>query len=325
MMRRLLTCMLLSTLAASLYVTAGFVAPYKVSGYSRAVNRIEQDGPQPLFKTRADLVVFHVNVFDGKSDAVPHLPQSAFHIIEDGRSQDITFFSDVDVPVAVGLVIDNSGSMITRRKMVLAGGTMFAESSHPEDELFTIVFNEYVRFGLPKLLTFTQSRPLVQASLISQEPGGRTALYDAVVAGLDHLQKATHQKRVLVVLSDGEDNASERSKADMLHRASRSDALIYTIWTGDLAGEPGNRGVLRELSARTGGLSYAPATEETVVKAFKEIAENIRRGYSIGYVPANATADGEYRRVKIMVRVPGRSLSVRARDGYTAAGGPDAP
>ena len=284
----------------------------------------QQDADRPLFKARSDLVVLHVNVFDGKSDAVSALPRSAFRVFEDSREQEITFFSDADVPVAVGLVIDNSGSMITRRKMVLAGGTAFAESSHPEDELFTIIFNEHVRLGLPGELAFTQSRPMLQASLISHEPGGMTALYDAVVDGLDHLQMATHQKRVLVVLSDGEDNASRRSKADMLHRASRSDALVYTIWTGDLAGNVGNRGVLHDLAARTGGLSYTPDSEAAVVSDFKTIAENIRRGYSIGYVPTNTNTDGEYRRVKVMVRVPGKNLSVRARDGYTAAGGPEA-
>jgi len=278
----------------------------------------------PVFRARADLVVLHVNVFDGKSDAVPDLSQSAFQVVEDGRTQNITFFNDGDVPVAVGLVIDNSGSMITRRKMVLAGGTMFAESSHPEDELFTIIFNEHVRLGLPKLLAFTQSRPMLQASLLAREPGGMTALYDAVIEGLDHLQMAMHQKRVLVVLSDGGDNASQHTKADMLHRASRSDALVYTIWTGDLAGNVGNRRVLNDLSQRTGGLNYSPSSEDAVVGAFKEIAENIRRGYSIGYVPTNARADGEYHRVKVMVRVNGKHLSARARDGYTAANAPDA-
>src|SRR5262245_39312578 len=98
-----------------------------------------------VFRAQSDLVVLHVNVFDGKSDAVPQLPQSAFIVAEDGRPQTITFFSDADVPVAAGLVIDNSSSMITRRAMVVAGSDAFVTSSHPEDQLFTIVFNEHVR------------------------------------------------------------------------------------------------------------------------------------------------------------------------------------
>ena len=102
----------------------------------------------PVFKSQSDLVVLHVNVFDGKSDAVPQLPQSAFQVFEEGQSQAITFFSDSDVPVAAGLVIDNSSSMLTRRAMVAAGSQAFVTSSHPEDELFTVIFNEHVRFGL---------------------------------------------------------------------------------------------------------------------------------------------------------------------------------
>jgi VWFA-related protein len=199
--------------------------------------------------------------------------------------------------------------------MVLAGGRAFATSSHPEDEVFTIVFNENVRKALPSGEPFTRNQHLVEASLIRYPPGGKTAVYDAVIAGLDHLQQAMHQKKVLIVLTDGDDNASTHSKQDMLHRAMRSDALIYTIFTGDLAATRGDRDVLKRLAALTGGVSYAPDTEAEVVADFTHIAGNIRRGYSIGFVPAHA--DDDYHRVKVLVRAPGfKNLSVRARDGY---------
>jgi VWFA-related protein len=113
--------------------------------------------PQPVFKTLSDLVVLHVNVFDGRSDAVPGLPQSVFHVLEDNRRQSITFFSSVDVPVAVGLILDSSGSMIARHDMVRAGGGAFVRSSHADDELFTIHFNENVNYGLPPTVPFTNS------------------------------------------------------------------------------------------------------------------------------------------------------------------------
>jgi len=274
--------------------------------------------PTPVFRAHSDLVVLHVNVFDGRSDAVPNLPQSAFHVLEDGKPQPITFFSDADVPVAAGLVIDNSSSMLNRRNMVLAGGRAFADSSHPEDQVFTVVFNEHVRDGLPPGLGFTQSHPLLEASLIRYRPGGLTAVYDAVIEGLDHLQRASLQKKVLIVLSDGEDNASSHSKQDMLHRATRSDALIYTIYTGDFAPSRGDRDVLKKLASLTGGVAYSPDTENDAVAAFKTIAENIRRGYSIGFVPAHG--DGDYHRVKVFVAAPGfKHLSVRARDGYASS------
>src|SRR5688500_15006229 len=121
----------------------------------------EQDAA-PVFKAESELVVLHVNVFDGRSDAVPNLPGDAFTVVEDNTPQKITFFSSEDVPVAVGLIVDNSGSMITRRPMVIAGTKTFAESSHPEDELFTIVFNEHVRHGLPETLLFTRNRMQIQ-------------------------------------------------------------------------------------------------------------------------------------------------------------------
>jgi Ca-activated chloride channel homolog len=279
----------------------------------------------PVFKAESDLVVLHVNVFDGRSDAVPNLPEQVFQVAEDSLPQRITFFSNEDVPVAVGLVVDNSGSMITRRSMVLAGAKAFAESSHPEDEVFTIVFNEYVRHGLPGSVAFTQNPSLIEVGISKFVPGGKTALHDAVIEGLEHLQEASHQKHVLVVLSDGDDNASVHSADAMLERAARSDTLIYTISTAGLMSSDGNASVLKKLAQRSGGVVYTPKSERAVVEAFREIAGNIRRGYSIGYVPTNSVHDGRYRRVKVSVRAPGyKNLSVIARDGYLSAHHADA-
>ncbi len=280
-----------------------------------------QDSPAAVFRSRSDLVVLHVNVFDGHSDAVPNLPREAFLVIEDNAAQEITFFSGADVPVAVGLAIDNSGSMIARRAMVVAGGQAFAASSHPEDELFTVIFNENVRYGLPPVMMFTTSKAHLQAALTRYPPGGKTALHDAVIAGLDRLEHASLQKHVLVVLSDGDDNASEHSEKDMLERARRSDAIIYAVSSDDQTGLGGDPGVLKKLANTTGGLAYFPKSEDAVVTAFNEIAQNIRRGYSIGYAPTNAARDGAFRKVKVMVRMRGKNnFSVRSRHGYTAPG-----
>jgi Ca-activated chloride channel homolog len=273
----------------------------------------------PVFKATSDLVVLHVNVFDGRSDAVEDLPQTAFAVLEDDTPQEITFFSSADVPVAVGLAIDNSGSMIARRSMVIAGANAFATSSHPEDELFTIIFNEHVRYGLPDGVAFTQSRPQLIAGLARYPAGGRTAMYDAVVESLSHLKESAHQKRVLIVLSDGADNASRHSKQQMLASAAASDALIYTVAKNDSdSGAGGDPRTMRRLAETSGGLAYFPRTENDVVEDFAEIAGNIRRGYSIGYVPPTA-GDGRYHRVKVMVRLPGRAkLTAHARDGYSS-------
>jgi Ca-activated chloride channel family protein len=277
-----------------------------------------QEPAPAVFKAQSDLVVLQVNVFDNRSDAVPDLPQSAFTVLEDDRPQEITFFSSGDVPVAVGLVVDNSGSMIARRAMVLAGGTAFAESSHPEDELFTVIFNEHVRYGLPDGVDFTRSRQQLTSALARFPPSGKTALYDAVIEALGHLETASHQKRVLVVLSDGADNASRHTREEMFTRAALSDAIVYTVAKRDAdLGSDGDPAVLKRLADVSGGVAYRPRTEAEVVQSFEEIAGNIRRGYAIGYVPAADGGSG-YRRVKVMVRVPGRTnLTARARHGYT--------
>ena len=300
-------------------VALGF-APLILAALVFPIAAQEQDTPAvPVFKAQSELVVLHVNVFDGRSDAVPSLPQNAFQVAEDNQPQRITFFSNEDVPVAVGLIVDNSGSMITRRPMVMAGTQAFAGSSHPEDEVFAIVFNEHVRHGLPAAAKFTTSRPQIEAAVSRFPSGGRTALHDAVVAGLEHLEEASHQKRVLVVLSDGEDNASQHSDDEMFKRAARSDALIYTISTAELVANSGKPRVLKKLAGVSGGVSYTPKSEREVIAAFQEIAENIRRGYSIGYVPTNQVRDGRLRRVKVAVNAPGhKGLKVVARDGYLA-------
>jgi VWFA-related protein len=286
--------------------------------------RVEGASGRQVFRSQSELVVLHVSVFDGRSDAVPGLPESAFRIFEDGAPQTVSFFSSRDVPVAVGLVLDNSGSMIARHGMVAAGGTAFAASSHPEDEMFTVHFNEHVLFGLPDGILFTNRQPLLQAAFARYRAGGKTALYDAVVAGLDHVERAAHQKHVLVVLSDGEDNASRRSKDEMMQRARLSDAIVYTVSNADRRiGMDGDPGVLRDLADATGGVAYFPRSDEDVVATFDEIAVNIRRGYTIGYVPTNTARDGRFRRVRVTVQVPGRgNLTVRSRDGYTAPSSP---
>jgi Ca-activated chloride channel homolog len=283
--------------------------------------------PQEVFRSESDLVVLHVNVFNGRSDAVPELPQSVFSVFEDDQPQDITFFSGADVPVAVGLILDNSSSMIARQGMLIAGGAAFARSSHDKDELFTVHFNEHIQFGLPGGMLFTDRGTLLEAALARYRPGGRTALYDAVIAGLDRLESASNQKRVLVVLSDGEDNASDYSRNVMLDRARASNTMVYTVSNanryGDVGG--GDAGLLRRLASVTGGMAYFPDTDREVVESLDRIAANIRRGYLIGYVPSNTAHDGTYRQVKVLVRAPGKKdLRVRSRDGYRAHSHADA-
>lgn len=275
-------------------------------------------GP-PTFKTATNLVVLHVNVLDGRRSATGMLPQTAFRIYEDGVQQAIEFFGTSEMPIAAGLVIDNSTSMVSRRNMVRAGVTAFAESSRDVDQMFTVLFNEHVRYGLPPTVPFTRNQTLLISALSIRAPGGLTAFHDAVIDALGHLSTSSNPKRVLVVLSDGKDNASRASESNMLYRASQSNALIYTIWTGDVAHDRGNPGLLRRLAEGSGGAAYAPKSEQEVVSAFAEVATITRRGYSLGYSPTNSASDGRYRRVSVTVEAPDkRKLTVRTRQGYTA-------
>jgi len=278
-----------------------------------------QEPARPTFSSGTDLVVLHVTVFDRRGEPVPQLTRDVFHVVEDGIPQTITMFSDGDSPVAVGLVVDNSSSMLTRRSMVLAGIKAFADASQAEDQAFTIVFNEDVRRALPGSIAFTNSPAILQASVNAVPAGGKTALHDAVIAGLDHLDTAEREKRVLVVLSDGEDNASRDSEDAMLRRADRSDALIYTVSTARLDVNVGNERLLRKLAQATGGNAYTPKSERDVIAAFADIAGKIRQGYTLGYVPTNPAHDGSYRRLIVRVLAPGmRAPVVHARDGYLA-------
>jgi Ca-activated chloride channel family protein len=280
-----------------------------------------QDPAPPVFRSETNLVVLHVNVFDDDGHPVPKLARENFLVFENDHLQDIRFFSTEDVPVTAGLVIDNSSSTIAQRPLMVASGMAFANSSHPDDELFVVSFTEHVRFGLPEGVPFTSSRDLVQAALNDFRPGGRTALYDAVISTLDHIQSANHQKRIVIVVSDGDDTASRAGKEEMFARAAASGAVIFTVGMIDPAtGISGNRGVLRTLARLGGGVAHFPDTEREVVESFEEIAAAVRQGYSIGYVPTPSALETRFRRVRVAVRVPGRrGLSVRYRNGYMAS------
>ena len=261
------TALLAAALTAAIPLNAGEPAQQDPAPQNPAPPDPASTDPAPVFRSESDLVVLHVNVFDGRSDAVPDLPQEAFSVLDDGKPQNISFFNSADVPVSVGLVVDNSGSMIARQKMVIGGSVAFTQASHPEDELFAVIFNENVRFGLPPTMPFTQSRAMMQAALGRYLPGGKTALHDAVVAAIDHLEDARHQKRVLVVLSYGEDNASRLSNRDMLDKAARSNTIIYTVSNASSGrtGDDGNPRVLRRLAAASGGMAYFPRTDAEVM------------------------------------------------------------
>jgi VWFA-related protein len=276
-----------------------------------------QEPPHTVFSSRSEAVVVHATVHDGKSRLIAGLPQEAFTVFENGQPQAVTFFQNQDNPVTVGLVLDCSTSMQRKRDAVIAAGLAFARSSHPADELFTVNFNEQVWPGLPASVPFTTDVEELRSALQRSSARGRTAMFDAVQFALKHLQKGQRQKKVIILVSDGGDNASRATLQDVLGAALRTDAVIYAISIYDQYDTTAKPEVLRKLTRATGGQAYFPRDAEDAPAVLTRIAEDIRGGYTIGYIPST-TGDG-YRAIRVDVRSSdGRRLSVRARTGYMA-------
>lgn len=268
-----------------------------------------------------DHVVLHVTVQDAHGGFVSALQSWDVSVYEDGRLQEIRLFQREDVPVTVGMIVDNSGSMRSKRRSVIEAARSFAGSSNPDDEMFLVDFNERVWMGLPHSKPFTSSKSELDAALERMAPGGRTALYDAIVVGLEHAAHGSKDKKVLIVVSDGGDNASTHSITDVLHLAGRSNAIIYTIGVFDSEDQDRNPKILRRIASETGGESFLPPAISQVTEACTHIAREIRNQYTIGYSSDNSLHDGRYRRIKVVLNSARyRDAHVRARTGYIAPG-----
>jgi Ca-activated chloride channel homolog len=264
-----------------------------------------------------DFVVLHPTVKDRRGSLVSGLSKDDFHVYEDGVLQQIKYFSHEDIPVAVGLVVDNSGSMGPKRPEVIAAALAFARSSNPEDQMFVIDFNEHVSFGLPDNMPFTDKAGDLEIALSRIAADGMTALYDALAAGLEHLKKGSRDKRVLIVVSDGADNASKSKLSQIMTMAGQSDAIIYAVGIFDENDPDRNPGVLKQLARATGGEAFFPKSLPDVAPICQQIARDIRNQYTIAYEPTNRKQDGSYRVIQVKAVGPGRGrLTVRARAGY---------
>ena len=272
------------------------------------------------FSANVDLVVLHATVRDRKGGFVSGLRKENFRVFEDGSSQTIRVFQHEDVPVAVGLVVDNSGSMGRKRKDVTAAALAFVRSSNPHDEMFIVNFNERVSLGLPNTELFSASAAELEGALNGVPANGKTALYDAIAAGLAHLKKATLGKKVLIMISDGGDNASHHTLGQVLEGAGRSDAIIYTVGLFDEYDEERNPGVLRKIARATGGEAFLPEETGEVVPICERIAEDIRNQYTIGYAPSNQKYNSAYRTIRVTATGRhGQKYAVRTRAGYIAS------
>jgi len=276
-------------------------------------------GDEYTIRVDVDVVVLRAAAQDRKHSLVSGLTKDDFQVYEDGVLQPIKYFSHEDIPVTVGLVVDNSGSMGPKRADVIAAALLFARSSNPQDEMFVVNFNEKVSFALPGSIPFTDQISQLEVALSRIRAQGETALYDAVAAALDHLKKGSRDKKVLIVISDGGDNASKQKLAEMMAMVGQPGAIIYTIGIFDNQDADRNPGVLKRLAQDTGGEAFLPESSKEVASICEKIARDIRSQYTIAYVPTNRKRDGTYRSVQMKASAPGRGrLSVRTRTGYFA-------
>jgi len=279
----------------------------------------DQGDNQDTIKINIDLVVLHASVQNSERIAVAGLNKGDFQIYEDGVLQQIESFSHGDIPVTVGLVIDNSGSMRPKRSEVIAAALAFARASNAKDQMFVVNFNERVFFGLPANTAFTNSGTQLEIAMSQFAAQGMTALYDAAAAGLEHLKKGNRDKKVLIVISDGGDNASRHTLAQIMTQAKQSEAIIYTIGIFDKDDLDRNPRVLKQLAKATGGEAFLPESVKEVVPICERIAHDIRNQYTLTYAPTNVKYDGKYRVIEAKAKTPGgERLVVRTRAGYYA-------
>ena len=268
--------------------------------------------------TTSDLVLLDVSVKDSAGGFVSGLSKANFQVFEDGKAQTITQFANSDIPVTVGILVDESGSMRNKKPEVITAALGFVTSSNPKDEMFVLNFNEKVRHGLPDTLMFTDNIKLLRSALWSGTPEGRTALYDAIVQGLKQLQQGREDKKTLIVISDGGDNISSANLKDVMNMVLQSPATIYTIGVFSDDDPDKNPEILKRLSQVSGGEFYLPPKLEEIVPVCRKIAKDIRTRYTIGYIP-NMEGSKKVRHIKVNVSASDHGkLIARTRTSYMA-------
>jgi Ca-activated chloride channel homolog len=286
---------------------------------SQSLPQFNQPAPY-VIRANVDLVVLQATVRNHKGAPISGLVQKNFQVYEDKVLQQIESFSHEDVPVTIGLVIDASGSMGPKRADVVGAAMAFVRSSNPEDQVFVVNFNEHVSMGLPLSIPFTNNAAQLQKALSRNDISGMTALYDAIAVALEQLQRGKWDKRVLIVVSDGGDNASKHTLAQVMSMVNQSSTLIYTMGIFDENDDDRNPHVLKQLSGASGGEAFFPETLADILPICEQIAHDIRSQYTITFVPTNEKQDGSYRKIDVRARETAgdRRLSVITRTGYTA-------
>jgi Ca-activated chloride channel family protein len=287
------------------------LAPFFMLGQGSAADR--------EFKISSDveLVLLDASVKDSKGGYASGLTRDNFQIYENGILQKITEFAHADIPVTVGLVMDESRSMGPNHRTLVTAGVAFVESSNRNDQVFVVNFNDLVRPGLPKNIPFSDDVNVLRAALSKDRPEGRTAMFDAIAYALKHLESGTREKKALVVVTDGGDNASERTRQELMQLIQESRTTIYTVGIFDPEDRDRNPGVLKRIAHVSGGECFLPGQFSDVVPICQSIARDIRNRYTIGYAPTRTTGKVALRKIRVTASAPDREkLIVHTRTSY---------
>jgi Ca-activated chloride channel family protein len=266
-------------------------------------------------QTTSRLVLLDVSVKDAAGGFVSGLTKDNFKVFEDGKPEEISQFSSSDLPVTVGIAVDESGSMRPKRPQVITAAWVFMQASNPMDEMFVVNFNEKPRLGLPDNVLFSDNPKELRAALWQGTPEGRTALYDAIELSLQRLEFGRQAKKTLVVISDGGDNHSTHTQQEVMQHVLSSLTTIYTVGIYDEDDPERNEGVLKNLAQVSGGVFFHPKDLEDIVPICRQIAKDIRARYTIGYVPSS---EGKMvRHIKVVASSTDHpKLLVRTRTKY---------
>jgi VWFA-related protein len=279
-------------------------------------------GEDAIFTAETRLVSLNVTVTDKAGHLVPGLSRSAFQVFENKVLQQIKDFKGEDVPVSLGLVIDNSGSMREKRQSVESAALALVRESNPQDEAFVVNFNDEAYLDAPTDgSAFTSDIKVLEQGLTKIDSRGGTAMRDAIRMSIDHLsQKAHRDKKVILIVTDGNDNASNYTLTNLVKLAQQNDVLIYAI--GLLSDEEKKEAnaakrAIDLLVTSTGGQAFYPKEVSEVERIAHEVAHDIRNQYTITYTPTNQKLDESFRAIQVVVKAPGNPVA-RTRQGYYA-------
>ena len=282
---------------------------------------LAQDDHNFKLNVNVDLTELHVSVTDEKDHPIGNLSRENFRVFEDQREQMLAVFKHEDIPVSLGLVIDNSRSMEPRKQRLDAAALAFVRKSNAEDETFIVHFDDTARLDRD----FTNSIPLMEETLAGVKPFGQTAIYDALILALDHMEDAKEMKKAILLLTDGVDNSSKHTLAEAIDAAKRSQVAVYAVGLLSESGGQKAEDSLVRIAEASGGRAFFPLTVDEARADMERIARDLREQYTLGYIPSNPSRAGEWRSVRVDIAPPkglpkSAKLSANYRHGYYGPG-----